>query len=115
MDEYIKRQALIKAYVDLCLARSRLAKSRKGAAFFQGDLLPETELTDKEWMRLINATPTVDAVEVVRCKDCKYYKFGKHFTDIKFCQRLPLYAAKGGLNTADVDFCSHGERREDDG
>ena len=68
MDEYIKRQALIKAYVDLCLARSRLAKSRKGAAFFQGDLLPETELTDKEWMRLINATPTVDAVEVRRLR-----------------------------------------------
>lgn len=55
--------------------------------------------------------PTVDAELVVRCKDCKHYKFGKHFTDIKFCQRLPYYAEKGGLNTADNDFCSYGERR----
>ena len=54
-----------------------------------------------------------DIVEVVRCKDCKWYNFGKHFNDIKFCQRLPLYAQKGGLNTADDDFCSYGERKEE--
>lgn len=57
--------------------------------------------------------PTIDAVPVVRCKDCKWYKHGKHFTDINFCQRLPYYAEKGGLNTADDDFCSYGERRSD--
>lgn len=55
---------------------------------------------------------TVDAVEVVRCKDCKYYRSGKHFTDINFCQSLPYYAEKGGLNTSDDDFCSLGERKE---
>ena len=55
---------------------------------------------------------TIDAVPVVRCKDCKYYRYGKHFTDIKFCQRLPYYAAEGGLDTADDDFCSYGERKE---
>ena len=104
MAEYIERQALIKAYVDLCLARSRLAKSRKGAAFYQGDLLPETELTDKEWMRLINATPTIDAVEVVRCKDCKYYG-DEHFCPLR---SLADY-------TDPNDYCSMGERREDDG
>lgn len=60
----------------------------------------------------IRIAPTVDAVPVVRCKDCKYYRYGKHFTDIKFCQRLPYYAAEGGLNTADDDFCSCGERKE---
>ncbi len=60
----------------------------------------------------IKIAPTVDAVPVVRCKDCKYYRYGKHFTDIKFCQRLPYYAAEGGLNTADDDFCSYGERKE---
>lgn len=64
MAEYIDREALMKAYVDLCLVKSRLAKSRKGAAFFRSDLLPEAELTDKEWVRLINATPAADVVEV---------------------------------------------------
>ena len=53
-----------------------------------------------------------DIVTVVRCKDCKYYRSGKHFTGINFCQRLPYYAEKGGLNTSDDDFCSLGERKE---
>lgn len=108
MAEYIERQALIKAYVDLCLARSRLAKSRKGAAFFQGDLLPETELTDKEWMRLINATPTVDAVEVVRCKECK--SFG-----VYECSGNGYCKHNNGLGDPEPDdYCNYGERREDD-
>ena len=63
-------------------------------------------------VQCIVEAPTIDAVEVVRCKDCKYYRPGKHFTDINFCQRLPYYAQKGGLNTADDDFCSYGERKE---
>lgn len=62
----------------------------------------------------IKDAPTIDAVEVVRCKDCVYYKPGKHFKDINFCQRLPYYAEKGGLNVSDEDFCSHGERRNAD-
>ena len=63
----------------------------------------------------VNEAPTVDAVEVVRCKDCVYYKPGKHFKEINFCQRLPYYAEKGGLNVSDDDFCSYGERRDGDG
>ena len=64
-------------------------------------------------VHVINA-PTIDAVPVVRCKDCKHYKPGKYFKDINFCHRLPYYAEKGGLNVADDDFCSYGERRSDD-
>lgn len=113
MAEYIERQALIKAYVDLCLARSRLAKSRKGAAFFQGDLLPETELTDKEWMRLINAAPTVDAVKVVRCKDCIGWTTWLKTKEpsVSVCGLSGLYVG----NHRDDLFCPYGERREDDG
>lgn len=40
-------------------------------------------------------TPTVDAVEVVRCKDCRYFK---------------LYKCRMGYSSHD-DFCSYGERR----
>jgi hypothetical protein len=64
MAEYIKREALLKAYLDLALAKSKAAKARKGAAAFQGDLFPMVELTEKEWVRLINAAPTADVVEV---------------------------------------------------
>ena len=55
----------------------------------------------------------IEVTEVVRCKDCKWHNFGKYFNDIKFCQRLPIYAQKGGLNTADDDFCSYGEKKEE--
>ena len=64
MAEYIKREAIGKAYMDLCLAKSKLAKSRKGATFFQSDLLPETEPTTKELFRLVMAMPADDVAPV---------------------------------------------------
>lgn len=64
-------------------------------------------------LSILNKQPAADVVCVVRCKDCKHYRHGKYFTDINFCQRLPYYAEKGGLNTTDNDFCSYGEKRID--
>jgi Pyruvate/2-oxoacid:ferredoxin oxidoreductase delta subunit len=59
---------------------------------------------------IVNA-PTVDAVEVVRCKDCKYfcpYEGEEHKGD---CAELV------GLESCvyEDDFCSYGGRRTDDG
>ena len=51
---------------------------------------------------VIQAMPTVDAVEVVRCKNCKYYCNGWH------CN---LYLNVSHETKPD-DFCSYGERRE---
>lgn len=42
---------------------------------------------------------TVDAVEVVRCKDCRYWENGD-------CYRLEL--------SRQDDFCSYGERKDCD-
>ena len=53
-------------------------------------------------MRLIDKIPTVDAVEVVRCKDCK------HYTPVEGGK--PLCALHTIAVTQD-DFCSYGERR----
>ena len=64
MKEYIEREAISKAYMDLCLAKSKLAKSIKGATFFQSEVLPETEPTTKELFRLVMAMPTADVAEV---------------------------------------------------
>ena len=51
--------------------------------------------------------PTVDAVPVVRCKDCAYFGYDK-FGDAGCC-------APVGLNVPDEDsFCSYGKRRERD-
>lgn len=49
----------------------------------------------------IKNAPTVDAVEVVRCKDCVHY-------DGEGC--LLTY---GEFEPNSMDFCSYGERRND--
>ena len=53
----------------------------------------------------IKAIPTVDAVEVVRCKDCKHM-------DIEPCGR---YCHVWGFfnGAGDDGFCNYGERREE--
>ncbi len=50
----------------------------------------------------IDSQPTVDAVEVVRCKDCKYHE-DTHVTGFEHCC---LY----GLTMRYNDFCSYGKR-----
>jgi len=59
--------------------------------------------TDKESVHMyqIALAPTVDAVEVVRCKDCKYYDGEYHYCD------NDVWAIPNG-------YCHHGERREDE-
>ena len=50
--------------------------------------------------------PTVDAVEVVRCWECKY-RFGNNGHSKNGC---PIIDANIWMD--DDDFCSHGERKE---
>lgn len=51
---------------------------------------------------LIDDAPTVDAVPVIRCKDCKWYEF-----DRKMHCGLPH-----GVRSKD-DYCSDAERKEE--
>ena len=56
-----------------------------------------------EW---IDKAHTIDAVPVVRCKDCKYrFKNNGHSRD-----GCPIVDAKIWMD--DDDFCSHGEQKE---
>ena len=52
----------------------------------------------------IEKMPTVDAVEVVRCGECK------HFRE-PFCTRRDDETHRERINMLTVDFCSYGERR----
>lgn len=54
--------------------------------------------------------PTVDAVEVVRCKDCKYWNVHPINGKLSIGKCLKLSRVMG-----DTSFCSYGERRTDDG
>ena len=73
---------------------------------------PEGTLYAEGWNQAIKClenAPTVDAVEVVRCKDCAKRNTAKcsmsHGGDFKVQIRWE----------ADNDFCSWGERKTDDG
>lgn len=59
---------------------------------------------------LINNQTTVDAVAVVRCKDCKY----AYYYNEEHCHG---FVCNGYFQYADVepnDFCSYGEMRNND-
>ena len=62
----------------------------------------------------ISTAPAVDAVEVVRCKDCKHWK--KLKDDKGFCKQETFTLDDDDVDplTVEDDFCSYGERRYDD-
>ena len=65
----------------------------------------------RDAQKAIDDAPTVDAVEVVRCKGCKYYlnsneKCGLVDTRLRFYETDKVWT--------EDSFCSWGERREDE-
>ena len=59
---------------------------------------------------IIGTAPTVDAVEVVRCRDCKHRGTDNCIFHIK-----GEPADEELLLKLDNDFCSYGERKDGDG
>ena len=64
-------------------------------------------------IELIEKAPTIDAVPVVRCRDCQHWKptgskAGNSFSDMEYiggCE-FTKYCRR------ESDFCSYGERKE---
>ena len=65
------------------------------------------DVLNKFMPSFIDEQPTVDAVEVVRCKFCEHWDKG-----YRFCKRhgLDYY---GNSSFGENGFCSYGERRTD--
>ena len=74
--------------------------------------------------RAIQTAPTVDAVPVIRCKDCKHFEYD-HFDVVYFptetgeAERVPLITAHeictrwgDGCKTDQNGFCFMAERKE---
>lgn len=62
-------------------------------------------------IKIIEEAPTADVVDVVRCKDCKFWGL-PHANDIEkshYCCRDNMWCMP--LRFAD-DFCSYGERNK---
>lgn len=83
---------------------------RIDAKFFATDPKGEEQLGYLNSRTLVRTAPAVDAVEVVRCKDCKHRHIDKDFASGKYCSKR---WANGGRFCEDDDFCSYGERRTD--
>ena len=68
---------------------------------------------------MIDNAPTIDAVEVVRCKDCEHYIAERYtrsairptaaFHETNICLRWDF----DGAQTSPDGYCSYGERREE--
>lgn len=68
---------------------------------YQTMLIPDRMVCDK-----IDAMPTVDAVPVVRCEDCKYC-YAEGFVNVRnVCEKHYDFG-----NVDDDWFCADGERR----
>lgn len=71
-------------------------------------------------MTVLMTGPTIDAVQVVRCKDCKhYYHYGRTSVLVDgtnkkagWCNRRVRYDEEHRMLSD--DFCSYGERRCED-
>ena len=71
---------------------------------FEWDDIPPTR---EEFVRFLKKQPTVNAVPVVRCRDCKY-----RGTDDCIFHIKGEPADEELLLKLDNDFCSYGERKE---
>ena len=66
---------------------------------------------DYKWEKLIDAQPTIDAVEVVRCKDCRHWH--DHITTTWCSRGAELRPQESGwIKRKADDFCSYGERKD---
>lgn len=82
-----------------------------------GSRVPSTLLTPEEFAEYLDDIPTADVVEVVRCKDCKYYQNSPN--GLCYLHTEPCDNAKGYKGEAvcveDNSFCSYGERKDNNG
>ena len=76
----------------------------------QGIAHPNAYYLTNYAMAILQEAPTVDAVEVVRCRNCKYGDWDSEPDDAMVCMRT-----KDGFWRSGNDFCSYGIRKDGDG
>ena len=69
---------------------------------------------NRNFLNLICHAPTIDAVPVVRCKNCKHFNLQTHECENELLSTDHEGGASYSLNFYDDDFCSYGEWREAD-
>lgn len=95
MNEYIDRKQLLQDIEDCVVFSARPEK------------VPTKEMIGaRRVVERIKEAPAIDAVEVVRCKDCK------HWAVLEECGHYCSHWGNMMTDTLEDDFCSNGERRE---
>lgn len=56
----------------------------------------------------IDLAPTIDAVPVVRCQECRYYPTAK------VNEKGFLICPASGMEITETDYCSYGERMDEE-
>ena len=79
----------------------RYIDAEQAIHLIENDALSQVYYRKSDAIDCIKATPTADVVEVVRCKDCKY------FSEFQYCGVLGFCEPN--------EYCSRGERRKGDG
>ena len=97
MSEYIERDVVIDDIGDLFTICYETLPNEYGHHF-----IVEKEL--QTHLDFVRKLPAADVVEVVRCKDCKYYVKPSRFG---YCDRH-----SAGVRVTQRDYCSWGERKE---
>lgn len=85
------------------ISRSALLKKTGWVNLYEKDKSAKVVL-----VRDICNAPAVDAVPVVRCKDCDWYR-----EDESICVNPHCTKSYYGCRVPQKHFCSYGERRED--
>lgn len=62
---------------------------------------------------VVDACPTVDAVVVTRCKDCKHFNRNSMECENEAVSTDHEGGAEYSLNFEPDDFCSYGERKDE--
>lgn len=73
-----------------------------------GDVCSSPEFSRGAVKMAVISAETIDAVPVVRCKDCKW-KGKLRFCSYDCCTN-PNYGMASGVELREDDFCSYGER-----
>lgn len=93
----------------------RLVDADNARECFGGD-----GVTGAVMQRMFDSLPTIDAVPVVRCRECKYYH-----ADTGWCDQLSYFQTSDGEPCSPAesmdwkmfqenDYCSMGQRKEAD-
>ena len=66
------------------------------------------EVTREKARELIKQAPAADVAPVIRCEECRYYQ------NAKINKKGFLICPASGMEITEDDYCSYGERKEDD-